>query len=315
MKALVVGAGAVGQVFGHCLARGGAEVTFLVKPKYADQRAFTMHALNGHQTEAWTGFSVITEPTGGFDQVYITVDSTALHGDWLPALVRATGDATLVFLQPNLRDVEVIDAAVPDRARVVMGTIGFISYHAPLPGETRFDEPGMAYWFPPGGKSPFSGGRADAVVAALRAGKLPSKVVRDVRRDAAFPSAVLTTFVTALEASDWSFDDLKAELGARAAREAVHVAGHELSARPPLAMRLATRPLAFRAICALGPALIPLPLETYLRVHFTKVGAQMHASLASYVEKGRAAGLPTGALEDLARLLPAATATQHDQHA
>ena len=306
MKALVVGAGAVGQVFGCHLAKGGAAVTFLVKPKYADMaRSFTMYPLNGKGQDTFTGFDLITAPTAGFDQVYITVDSTALPGEWLPELVRATGDATLVFLQPNLRDAELIDAVVPDRARVVIGAIGFLSYHAPLPGETRFAEPGMAYWFPPG-KSPFSGERADAVVASLRAGKLPAKRVRDVRRQAAFPSAVLTTFVTALEASGWSFGSLKADLGARAVREAVRVAGHELGTGTPIAVRMATRPLALRAIIGVAAKVVPVDLETYMRVHFTKVSAQMHESLATYVERGRAAGLPTGALEDLTRMLPAA---------
>jgi ketopantoate reductase len=33
MRALVVGAGAVGQVYGHHLARGGADVAFYVRPK------------------------------------------------------------------------------------------------------------------------------------------------------------------------------------------------------------------------------------------------------------------------------------------
>ena len=308
MKILVVGAGAVGQVFGHHLAKGGAAVTFLVKPKYADLKSFAMIPLKTKQRETFDGFSVITKPEPGFDQVIITVDSTALHGDWLPELARVTGDATIVFLQPSLGDAAVIDAAVPDRSRVVMGAIGFISYHAPLPGETRFAEPGMAYWFPPA-KSPFSGERADAVVAALRAGKLPSKRVRDVRTEAAFPAAVLCAFVLALEASAWSFAGLKTELGARAAREAACVTAHELELGLPFSARIATKRIAFRAIRTLGPKLVPLDLEAYMRVHFTKVGDQMHASLADYVERGRAAGLPTGALEDLARLLPAAPAS------
>ena len=47
MRVLIVGAGAVGQVYGHHLQRGGAEVTFLVKPRYeTDARAgFTLWRL------------------------------------------------------------------------------------------------------------------------------------------------------------------------------------------------------------------------------------------------------------------------------
>lgn len=88
-----------------------------------------------------------------------------------------------------------------------------VSPHAPLPGETRFAEAGMAYWLFPD-KAPFSGERARAVVDALVAGKLPAKQVRDVTRTSAFPGI----FVAALEAAGWSFramrDDGLAKLGA-----------------------------------------------------------------------------------------------------
>ena len=49
LRVLVVGAGAVGQVFALHLARGGADVAFLVKPKYAEEcgRGFTLYRLGG----------------------------------------------------------------------------------------------------------------------------------------------------------------------------------------------------------------------------------------------------------------------------
>ena len=84
-----------------------------------------------------------------FDQVYLTMSSTALRGPWLAELVAATGNATIVALQPGLDDLETIIAAGAAKERVVSGVITLISYSAPLPGETRFPRPGMAYWFPP----------------------------------------------------------------------------------------------------------------------------------------------------------------------
>ncbi len=46
-RVLVVGAGAVGQVYGLYLRRGGARVSFLVKPAHAAwcQRGFALHRL------------------------------------------------------------------------------------------------------------------------------------------------------------------------------------------------------------------------------------------------------------------------------
>ena len=65
MKVLVVGAGAVGQVYGHALARGGARVTFLVKPKHVEEarRGFVLYELNrGRAPIRWSDFAVVTEP-------------------------------------------------------------------------------------------------------------------------------------------------------------------------------------------------------------------------------------------------------------
>ena len=39
MKALVVGAGPVGRVLGYHLAKGGSDVSFLVKPGHVDPSA------------------------------------------------------------------------------------------------------------------------------------------------------------------------------------------------------------------------------------------------------------------------------------
>ncbi len=312
MRALIVGAGAVGQVFAHHLARGGAHVAFLVKPAYADdaRRGFTLYPLNtrGAPATRFTDFEVLTAPTADWDQVYITVASNALHtGTWLAELVATCARATIVTLQPGLDDHATV-AAAAGAERVVAGSIGFLSYHAPLPGETRFAEPGMAYWFFPMQKSPFSGPRAADVVAALRAGGLPAKIVRDVGVEVAFPSAMLSAFVAALEAGDWSFASLRrdqARRGARAAREAMAVAAHELGVRAPLGPRMAARAFVFRAITRLAPIFAPVDMEAYMRAHFTKVGDQMHHGLREYATRGHAAAIDVSALDELVlRLAP-----------
>ena len=301
MKALVVGAGAVGQVFGYHLAQGGADVAFYVKPKYVDEckRGFVLYHLP-HTEPLRFQAEIVTEPIA-CDHIYITVPSPALHTGSLDALLRQ--DATIVRLTPSLGDRAYCLERMPEQ-RLVDGSINFLSYHAPLPGETRFGEPGMAYWWFPG-KSPFSGERADEVVAALRAGELPAKRVRNVETQVAFPSALLGAFVAALEAAGWSFAQMRgdtARLGAQAAAEAIRVVGHELGAKPPLAMRLAARPFTFRAITRIVPHVMPVDAELYLQAHFTKVAEQMHASLQGYVERGRTAALPVDDLERLHNL-------------
>ncbi|HTR56442.1 MAG TPA: 2-dehydropantoate 2-reductase N-terminal domain-containing protein [Kofleriaceae bacterium] len=315
MKALIVGAGAVGQVFGYHLARGGAEVTFFVRPKYVDEckRGFTLYPLADKDAVRFEGFGVVTTAAGGgWDQVYLTVSSPALRaGEWIAELARQTGDATIVKLQPGLDDREFLIARMA-RERIVDGTINFLSYHAPLPGEVRFAEPGMAYWLFPG-KGPFSGddpARVAAVVEALEAGGLPAKAVPDATTLSRFGAAILCTFVAALEAADWSFAAMRAQrtvdLGARAAAEALRVVGGERGA--PLAPRLVAHPLVFRTILRVAPHVMPVDLEAYLRAHFTKIADQTHETLGEYVARGKAAGMAVPALAELAGRVLAAPA-------
>ena len=52
-KVLIVGAGAVGQVYARHAQLGGAEVTFFVRDKYREEvsRGFDMYPLNRRGTE------------------------------------------------------------------------------------------------------------------------------------------------------------------------------------------------------------------------------------------------------------------------
>ena len=318
----MVGAGAVGQVYAWHAQQGGAAVTFFVRDKYRDEvaRGLDLYPLNRgrrHRTEPvrFDGFSVVSRSeevaAQRFDQVYLTVSSPALQGPWLRELIGATGDATIIALQPGRDDRETIIAAGAAMERLVSGSITLISYAAPLPGETRFPKPGMAYWLPPMSPAPFSGPggpgeRTAAVVALMRKGRLPAKRAHDVPRTVAFPTAILMTYLVALENAGWSFQTLvrdHLQLGARSARAALAIVGHK-EGRPPLGMRLAARPGILRMALWFGARAMPLPLEIYLKTHFTKVGDQTREFMARYIARGKEAGLPVTALEQLMATLP-----------
>ena len=109
MKVLVVGAGAVGQVYGLCLQRGGADLWFWTKPKYrAEAEAgYTLYDLRARDKTApvrLEGFGVLDSleelAAHDFDAVVLTVSSTALRGGWLedflaalPGVLQAIQDA------------------------------------------------------------------------------------------------------------------------------------------------------------------------------------------------------------------------------
>ena len=168
MRVLVVGAGAVGQVYGYYLQKGGADVSFYVRAKYVSEirDGLTLHPLNSGKTVRMTGFDTISETAQvaavKWDYVIITTASTALYTPWLAEFLGATGAATIVTLQPGMNDRAELLKFLPS-SRLMDGFITLVSYHAPLSGENR--TPGMAYWFPPMTKAGFKG--TDAQVLPL----------------------------------------------------------------------------------------------------------------------------------------------------
>jgi 2-dehydropantoate 2-reductase len=314
MRVLIVGAGAVGQVYGRHLALGGADVHYYVREKYADEirRGLAFYPLNrsnprrGPEREPIAADHVLTsmEALGRitWDQVYLCMSSAGLRGQWIADLAARVGKATIVSLQPNVDDRKYVLQHFPDE-QVVSSMITLISYHAPLPGE-EVPEPGMAYWFPPLAPAPASGAalRVDEVVRAFRAGGLPAKKDRDVPSKVAFPSTILMTLLTALESVGWAFPDLLSgkllRLTREATREAIAITSRQLGRRGPIFLTALLRTVPLRVLLWLG-RFAPLDLKTYLREHFTKVADQTRLAMKTYVEQGRSLGLSTVALEGL----------------
>ena len=318
MKALVVGAGAVGQVFARHLQRAGGEVTFLARRGQLERlrEGLTLYHLNRRQARSkplhFHAFQVIVDlgqaRASSWDQIYLCVPSTALREDLLVPLGAAIGEATLVTIQPGLVDLGVILQHV-DESQVVAGMISFVGYLAPLPGEA-VPRPGIAYWFPPLLATPFSGlrERARAVVGWLRRGGLPARIHSDVPTLAAFVVAAQTCLTAGLECVDWSFSRFRQspllEAGHAAFRDAVRVVGAYHSAKP-LWLLDHLQPATIRVLLRLAMRRRPFDLERFVAQHYTKLREQNRLLIAAYIEQGRQRQLPTAALEELRQLLGA----------
>lgn len=118
-------------------------------------------------------------------------------------------------------------------------------------------------------------------------------------------------YLTALEAVDWSLRALRASselaLAARAGREAIAIVARTWGPPAPIArlgMALAVRPVLVTLALWFAERVMPLPLEAYLRTHFTKVGEQTRLIVSSVIADGRAASLPVRELEALAATVP-----------
>jgi len=216
---------------------------------------------------------------GRWDAVVLCVSSTALRaGDWLERVAASTGDATVLGLQPGPEDPSLVGAhAGPER--LVWGMITLIAYAAPLPGE-EVPQSGVAYWVPPFTAVPLSGPeeRVRPIAGMFRRGGMRARVVPDVAPTIALGGPALNLHVAALECAGWRLDALRRDrplldLTGAAVREVTAAVAHRLDVKPPPWLSL-LRPWLVRLALRFAPTLLPLDLETYLRVHFSKVREQ-----------------------------------------
>ncbi|MFN3587571.1 MAG: ketopantoate reductase family protein [Moraxellaceae bacterium] len=310
MNILVVGAGAVGQVYARYLAEGGARITFFVKPKHAPALAAGLSLtrlghLRQHQ-EHWRDYRVASTldevGAGHWDQVWLCMSSDALRSPLSQQVLAAVGATTVVCLQPGPEDAGFVRRQLPPGASLVQGLITFISYQSPLPG--RPGPEGLAYFVSPLAPSLFSGehGPVQAVLAVLTAGGMAARATADLDGAGAGAEAVMIPLVAALEQHGWGLSGFAASapmaLGREAAREALDILAADRGAKVAL-QKMLLNPLASRALLLAAPRVLPLELEPYLEYHFTKVGQQTRDMLDAYIRLGQRHGLPVAKLQQL----------------
>lgn len=286
-RILIVGGGAIGQVFGLHLQEGGAEIAYFLKPRHAGEAedGYDLHryGLAGVRPRRnLRGFDVITDyrhlRARTFDQVWLCVSSPALRDDVIARIKDELPNALWVTFQPGVNDLQYLGWRL-QTTKIVSGVVNFVAYQAPLKGEDLWPE-GIAYFVPPMSMTPFTGPEpyASAVAELLRAGGLTAGVRPDTAEIARFGSSVLIPLVMALEAMDWSWSDLRAsdqllDLLASAVSE-IQTAVEKGSGRTSGAFSLAQKRWAWKIGLFAAPAVAPFPLETYFRHHFSKVRVQ-----------------------------------------
>ena len=322
VTALIVGAGAVGQVYGHYLQRGGASVSYFVKEQYKEEceKGFTLYRSRrsglGHSEyfkadAIYTEFSELKDCE--FDQVWLTVPSTALRGDCLPKLKAVIGDATVVMLQPDLDDRDFVMSVFPPE-QVVCGIVNFISYQTPLPDlpdhHPDADKHGVAYMLMPMMTAEFSGSpeRVPDVAEAMASGRFNVKVEKDATRAYADRSAWMIPLVASLELENWSFKRLQLsstslDLAVDAAKEALHIVAAKFGKRQNWTERLFSLFWVKMAL-PLIRFLSPMDAESFVKFHFMKTAPQTRLMLRTFIDEGHKLGQPTAHLESLLDKLP-----------
>jgi 2-dehydropantoate 2-reductase len=316
---LIVGAGSVGLVFGYYLATAGFSVTFLIKGKYKSEFESGTFLYNLRKDKDlktpihFKEFSTITSfeelNSKTWSQIYFCISSSALHAfDFIGFNEKIIGEPSIIKLQPGIEDLELFQN-IYAKERIIEGMISLISYPCPLPTET-VTPAGTAFWIPPFSPIPISGEkkRKDEIIRTLKVAGISASSSKDVFIDSLFPSAFLAGLVTNLELADWKFSKLKnsKELlqGTKELNnEIFEVLEQQYSLKRPLMIKLINRIWIFKLLITIAPKLVPFDLESYLKVHYSKVRDQSLFHLNNYVDAGNKGGVSVKKLEEVINML------------
>jgi hypothetical protein len=309
-RILIIGSGAVAAVFAHHLVQAGCQVSFLVRSKKSpnSRTPRTLHQYHflGSPTPRQQHLRVITQAYRHWDQVWLTLPSDALDSPWLAKQLSVfDSDTPLISWTPDFRDHDTLARLYP--GPVQHGLIGLISFHTPLPGQDTPAE-GFGYLLPPSSALLDNSRAGRQAAALLRAGGLPARSIKDLNGLAARATAISIPTIAALELSGWSLADLRGSeqlnQSCQASREAMHISAAHQGQTVGMAAKL-TRPGLLNMLTLVAPKVMPFPLETYLRYHFSKVGDQTRLMLDHWIEEGQQRNLPTTALQALRKALAA----------
>jgi ketopantoate reductase len=324
LRIVIVGAGAVGQVYGHHLALGGARVSVLVRPRRATASLMAQQGI----AERREGFTLTRIPPFGrrktsqflpenvltsaaeleahaIDQIWLCLPTDALDEGALRALAAAAPNATIVSLAPGHFVKALVDRCFGSK-RTVYGLIGMSSFVSPMKGSRDPREtatpPGIAYMLAVTKLGGDNERRALEAVSALRAGDCPTDYAPNVMNEMTLSSAMLMAIIASLEAAGWSFATMRepwrTSLGARAIEESIEIAAATTGEPFPFYGKLLV-PQVLSAAALLAPKLAPLDVEKFLEVHFEKVDEQTTLLLETTQKDGERLGLSTAALSEL----------------
>ena len=179
MNILVVGAGAVGALFGSALARQGARVAVVCRSDYdavsRDGYDIRSSVFGDHRFRPERVYREVSEC--GEPPDYLLLTSKVLENVDRAALIRpAVGPRTVIVLIQNGVDIEApIAAAFPDNE--LLSSLAFVAVGRSAPGQINHLSLGsLILGRYPAGVTP----AAQALAAAFEAGKVPCKLTENV---------------------------------------------------------------------------------------------------------------------------------------
>ena len=315
MRVLIVGGGAVGQVFALHLQNAGVEMGLYELPANAEKlkQALDQGGLSLYQTTFFhrreplvhhlKNYRVLTNiaESQSFqpDQIWFTVPSPVYYSDWFHDFLRQVPSDRVVCFVPEGSRPEFFPDGAEDR--VVFGGTTFMAWQGgPQAGGGH--PGGINFYRSPLG-IPLTGKAQTChdVAQLLKQAGFKVSIEKPGSDMQASVTAVMTTFVAGLELSGWSLKAFRRspwlKHSAAACREAVLSQSSRNTAIQKLTLSQPFLNAAFSLTTLLLPLLMPFDINKYLGFHYRKTGKQSRKLLEIFIADGKKKGLPVGNIQ------------------
>lgn len=302
MHICVIGAGALGQVYGVRLAVGGERVSFLVRPeRLADDSPFSVQLVTGTERRDTLPQPARVDAIPQDAEIVLVTVRVDQIDDRLASLLASAPDVPVVSLTPLLpKDFERLDAMLKRPGKLVAAQAGVVAYE-------RDDL--VRYWLPKVSPTLFdSEPKNEAVprlVDALSKAGVPVKLEPKVRSSNPATSIAFFPLILALDAAGGTADSVLANKDLLKDAFAAVKETRELATRlgqiAPWAGLLLkfVNPLALKVGIRLAQKASPEAVH-FVELHFgKKVHAQNVKMARDIVELGREHSVKLAAFESL----------------
>lgn len=302
MHVCIVGAGALGRVYGVRLAVAGNDVSFVVRPsRLTEEEPFVVELVNGRRRDTLPSPRRVAEVPKEADVVLLAVKVDQID-DRLASVLASAPHVPVVSVTPLFpQDYEKLATILGKERPLVAAQPGVVAYERD-PGIIR-------YWLPKVAPTLVDAdGPADVLsrfVEALDAAGVPAKRQAGVRDSN--PATTITFFplVLALDAAGGTVASVLADKDLLKDTFAALKEAQELAAKVgPLAswasllLKFAT-PLALKVGIKLAETASPEAVR-FVEIHFGHKVHEQHLRLGGYiVELGKRYGVGTGGFERL----------------
>ncbi len=310
MKVLIVGCGAVGQVYALALQKAGVTLGLLDQPAVAEKlkRAREQGGLplfkvsQKHRKDPilyrLKDYQVIADATESQqfapDQIWFTTPSQVYYSGWFHDFLQQVPSKRVLCFTPEGERPEFLLEGMNDR--VIFGGTTFMAWQGDLGGGGGRPE-GVNFW-----RSPLAiplAGNQDACHEAsqlLKRAGFRVTVGKPGSHSQASMTAVMTAFTAGLELSGWSLKAYRKspwlKVAAGTCQEAVT---GQLPSTGAFTRALLSRPVlqtCFFLAALFLPLLFPFDLEKYLKFHYTKTREQTIVLLNIFMKDSMGCGVP-----------------------